>query len=38
MMRSLGAMTLAHLAANALLLWLGYYWLGVGETRASSRP
>ena len=36
MMRSLGAMTLAHLAANALLLWLGYYWLGVGETRAST--
>lgn len=21
-----------HLVANALLLWLGYYWLGVGES------
>ena len=36
MMRSVGAMTLAHLAANALLLWLGYYWLGVSETRIST--
>jgi hypothetical protein len=25
-----------HAAANALLLWCGYYWLGVGESRASS--
>ena len=26
---------LLHLVANALLLWLGYEWLGVGE---STRP
>lgn len=25
-----------HLGANALLLWLGYYWLGLGETRAAT--
>lgn len=25
-----------HLAANALLLWLGYYWLGIGESRTAS--
>jgi len=25
-----------HFAGNALLLWLGYYWLGVGESRTSS--
>ena len=25
-----------HLAANALLLWLLYYWLGVGETRTRT--
>jgi hypothetical protein len=25
-----------HLAGNALLLWLGYYWLGLGESRAST--
>jgi hypothetical protein len=24
---------LTHLAGNALALWLGYYWLGVGESR-----
>ena len=23
-----------HLVANALLLWLGYEWLGVGESTA----
>lgn len=34
-MGSLQLMTLLHLVANALLLWLGYYWLGVGESRAS---
>jgi hypothetical protein len=27
---------LAHLAGNALLLWLGYYWLGLGESRAPA--
>jgi hypothetical protein len=25
-----------HLAGNALLLFLGYYWLGVGESRALT--
>jgi hypothetical protein len=25
-----------HLLAGAILLWLGYYWLGVAETRAST--
>jgi hypothetical protein len=29
-------MTLVHLVANGLLLWLVYYWLGVGESRAST--
>jgi hypothetical protein len=28
-------MALLHLVANGLLLGLGYYWLGVGESRAS---
>jgi len=27
---------LIHLVGNALLLWLGYYWLGVGESRAAT--
>jgi hypothetical protein len=26
----------AHLAGNALLLWLGYYWLGLGESHAPA--
>jgi hypothetical protein len=34
-MRSLGLLALIHLCVNACLLWLGYYWLGVGESRAS---
>src|SRR5438552_2499740 len=25
-----------HLVGNGLLLWLGYYWLGIGESRASA--
>ena len=25
-----------HLAGNALLLWLGYYWLGIGESRTLT--
>ena len=25
-----------HLGGNALLLWLGYYWLGIGESRALT--
>lgn len=35
-MRPLGGMALLHVAANGLLLWLGYYWLGTGESRASA--
>jgi hypothetical protein len=27
---------LLHLLANALILWLGYYWLGIGESRTST--
>lgn len=34
-MRSVGLLALIHLSVNACLLWLGYYWLGVGESRAS---
>ena len=29
-------LALTHIAANALLLWLGYYWLGIGESRAVT--
>ncbi len=29
-------LVIVHLVGNALLLWLGYYWLGVGEGSASS--
>jgi hypothetical protein len=32
-MRRLAAM---HLIGNAAILWLGYYWLGIGEARASA--
>ena len=35
-MRSMGILALIHLCLNALLLWLGYYWLGVGESRTST--
>jgi len=35
-MRSLAPLAAAHLVGNALLLWLGYYWLGLGETRAAT--
>ncbi len=36
MMRSLRGLALVHAVTNALLLWLGYYWLGLGEGRAST--
>lgn len=36
MIRRSKALVVAHLAGNALLLWLGYYWLGVGESRALT--
>ncbi len=35
-MKSLSVFALLHLAANALLLGVGYYWLGVGESRAAT--
>ena len=35
MKRSTVFLWLLHLVGNALLLWLGYYWLGVGESDAA---
>jgi len=35
-MRRLVPIAAAHGVGNALLLWLGYYWLGLGETRAAT--
>jgi hypothetical protein len=35
-MRSTSLFAGIHLAGNALLLWLGYYWLGLGESRAGA--
>jgi hypothetical protein len=29
-------LALMHLVGNALTLWLGYYWLGLAESRAST--
>jgi len=29
-------LTMIHLLGNALLLWLAYYWLGVGESRTAT--
>jgi len=34
-MRSRIALLIAHLVGNALLLWLGYYWLGLDESDAG---
>ena len=34
MNRSIIWLLLLHLVGNALLLWLGYYWLGIGESDA----
>lgn len=31
-MTSRRSLVLAHVAGNAILLWLAYYWLGVGES------
>jgi hypothetical protein len=36
MMRAAWPLFLVQAAGNALLLWLGYYWLGVGESRALA--
>jgi hypothetical protein len=35
-MRALRTLAILHLVVNALLLWLGYSWLGIGETRAAT--
>jgi hypothetical protein len=34
--RSFSRLALLHVVANAILLSLGYYWLGVGESRALT--
>jgi len=36
MTRGTRILSAVHLGANALLLWLGYYWLGIGESRTAS--
>jgi hypothetical protein len=33
--RSVGSLWVLHLVGNALLLWVGYYWLGIGESDAA---
>ncbi len=35
-MKSTSILAGIHLAGNALLLWLGYYWLGLGESRTGA--
>lgn len=35
-MRTPRRLALLHLLANAPILWLGYYWLGIGESRTST--
>jgi hypothetical protein len=35
-MRTTGVFAVIHLAGTALLLWLGYTWLGLGEGRAMA--
>ena len=32
MIRSAVPLSIAHLIGNALILWLGYYWLGIAES------
>jgi hypothetical protein len=34
--RPLRELALIHLLANIAVLWLGYYWLGIGETRMAT--
>jgi hypothetical protein len=36
MTRSIRILSALHLGGNALLLWLGYYWLGIGESRTGT--
>jgi len=35
-MRSFSGLALLHFVANAFLLWLGYYWLGIGDSRDTT--
>ncbi|HEY4365561.1 MAG TPA: hypothetical protein VGN17_31660 [Bryobacteraceae bacterium] len=35
-MRSLSGLALLHFAANTLLLWLGYYWLGLSDSQSTT--
>lgn len=36
MTRSFALLALSHFIVNGILLWLGYYWLGVPESRAGT--
>ena len=36
MKRQLVTLATLHLVAVSLLLWLGYYWLGIGETKTAT--
>ena len=35
-MRPLWKLVIVHLLANAILLGVGYFWLGIGESRYSA--
>jgi hypothetical protein len=35
-MRPVRGLAILHAVMSALVLWLGYYWLGIGETRAAT--
>lgn len=35
-MRALRGLAILHALMTAVVLWLGYYWLGIGETRAAT--
>ena len=35
-MRGIKMLAVLHLVGNALLLWLGYYWLGIGEASVAA--
>jgi hypothetical protein len=35
-MQSVRGLAILHALMSAVVLWLGYYWLGIGETRAAT--
>jgi hypothetical protein len=35
-MHAVRGLTISHVLANIVVLWLGYYWLGIGETRVAT--